>query len=339
MQLSADESRKDPTILFECVPTPFPGFATYHTLGETMRLLASSFGLSDDDLDELRELVSGSNLRWWALTTAVSALHAFFSYLAFSNDVGFWRGKTSLEGLSIRSFFSSLVCQCIIFLKLLDGGNVSWLILAEVGVGVAIEAWKVSKIMARRGMLAPAYWLRGGAAAGGAPAMSQLESDTDAADARAMRWLGCLMYPVVAAWGAYSLAYHDHRGWWSWTVQTAAYGVYLYGFVAMTPQLYINYRLKSVAHMPWRTMVYKVFNTFIDDVFAFAIEMPLSHRIACLRDDVIFFGFLYQRWIYPVDKKRANEFGRAYEEGADGQEKPALPEPPTGQLLFPATVE
>ena len=90
----------------------------------------------------------------------------------------------------------------------------------------------------------------------------------------------------------------------------------------MTPQLYINYRLKSVAHLPWRAMGYKVFNTFIDDVFAFAIEMPLSHRIACLRDDVIFFGFLYQRWIYPVDKARANEFGRAYEGKEDAA--PAL---------------
>jgi hypothetical protein len=84
----------------------------------------------------------------------------------------------------------------------------------------------------------------------------------------------------------------------------------------MTPQLYINYRLKSVAHLPWRAMLYKTFNTFVDDVFAFAIEMPLSHRIACLRDDVIFFGYLYQRWIYPIDKTRPNEFGRAYEEEA-----------------------
>lgn len=40
--------------------------------------------------------------------------------------------------------------------------------------------------------------------------------------------------------------------------------------------------------------------------------MPTRHRIACLRDDLVFFIFLYQRWCYPVDKTRANEFGRAY---------------------------
>ena len=66
--------------------------------------------------------------------------------------------------------------------------------------------------------------------------------------------------------------------------------------------------------------MYKAFNTFIDDVFAFAIAMPMVHRLACLRDDVVFFIYLYQRWLYPVDKKRANEFGRAYEDAEEEEE-------------------
>ena len=37
--------------------------------------------------------------------------------------------------------------------------------------------------------------------------------------------------------------------------------------------------------------------------------MPTLYRIGCLRDDVIFFIYLYQKWIYPVDKTRANEYG------------------------------
>ena len=86
----------------------------------------------------------------------------------------------------------------------------------------------------------------------------------------------------------------------------------------MTPQLFINYKLKSVAHMPWRVMAYKCFNTFIDDIFALMVAMPMHHRVACLRDDVVFFVFLYQRWLYPVDKTRANEYGLAYEESDDG---------------------
>ena len=30
------------------------------------------------------------------------------------------------------------------------------------------------------------------------------------------------------------------------------------------------------------------------------------------RDDLIFLIFLYQRYIYPIDKKRPNEFGCAH---------------------------
>ena len=82
----------------------------------------------------------------------------------------------------------------------------------------------------------------------------------------------------------------------------------------MTPQLFINYKLKSVAHLPWKTFVYKALNTFIDDLFAFIIKMPTLHRLSCFRDDIIFFIYLYQRWIYPVDKTRVNEFGQVGEE-------------------------
>lgn len=63
-----------------------------------------------------------------------------------------------------------------------------------------------------------------------------------------------------------------------------------------------------------------MFNTFVDDVFAFVIEMPTIHRIATLRDDLVFFVYLYQRWIYPVDMKRVNEFGASYEEEKDGKQ-------------------
>lgn len=82
----------------------------------------------------------------------------------------------------------------------------------------------------------------------------------------------------------------------------------------------LNQQLKSVAHLPWKAFMYKVrphsptdvsqyrnlllfifiscqaFNTFIDDVFAFIITMPTSHRLACFRDDVVFLIYLYQRW-------------------------------------------
>ena len=73
------------------------------------------------------------------------------------------------------------------------------------------------------------------------------------------------------------------QGWYSF-ILGSMYGFLLtFGFIMMTPQLFINYKLKSVAHMPWRMMTYKALNTFIDDIFAFVIKMPTMYRIGCFR--------------------------------------------------------
>jgi len=56
-------------------------------------------------------------------------------------------------------------------------------------------------------------------------------------------------------------------------------------------------------------MSYKFLNTIIDDLFAFVIKMPWLHRLSVFRDDLVFLVYIYQRWAYRVDKRRANEFG------------------------------
>lgn len=68
--------------------------------------------------------------------------------------------------------------------------------------------------------------------------------------------------------------------------------------------------------MPAKTFFYKFLNTIIDDLFSFIITMPTMHRISCFRDDIIFVIYLYQRWIYRVDKNR-NQEGKP----ADDKEK------------------
>lgn len=47
--------------------------------------------------------------------------------------------------------------------------------------------------------------------------------------------------------------------WYSWLIQNSVYGVYCFDFLFMIPQLFVNYKLKSVAHLPWKTLMYKVF--------------------------------------------------------------------------------
>merc|ERR1712187_339049 len=172
---------------------------------------------------------------------------------------------------------------------------------------------------------------------------SKQEEGTEEIDAKGMRYLKFVLYPLSAAWGIYNLYHYVYKSWWSWLVSSMADFAYTFGFINMMPQIFINYKLKSVAHMPWRVLMYKFFNTFIDDVFAFFIMsdyMTKKHRYMTLRDDIVFFIFLYQRHLYKVDPTRADEFGFVYADGAKqvaDDSPPVLP--PTSTSLAQPLVD
>lgn len=175
------------------------------------------------------------------------------------------------------------------------------MVLMSNGVGLAIEAWKISKAVTVSFEGGKVEWVE---------AQSYKNSKTKEYDEIATSHLLYVTMPLVAGYGVYSLLYQQHRGWYSWILNTLVGFIYMFGFVMMTPQLFINYKLQSVAHINFRTMCYKSINTFIDDLFAFVIKMPIMHRLACLRDDLIFFVYLFQRYKYRTDYTRVNEFGQ-----------------------------
>ena len=93
----------------------------------------------------------------------------------------------------------------------------------------------------------------------------EAEKLTEQIDNEAMRYLSWVLYPLCVGGAVYSLLYTPHKSWYSWTIQTTVNGVYAFGFLFMLPQLFLNYKLKSVAHLPWRAFMYKAFNTFIGE--------------------------------------------------------------------------
>ena len=62
-----------------------------------------------------------------------------------------------------------------------------------------------------------------------------------------MRYMSYVLYPVVVGYSIYSLRYEAHKGWYTWVLGSLVGAVYTFGFIMMTPQLYINYKLKSVS--------------------------------------------------------------------------------------------
>jgi len=267
--------------------------------------------LSPTELDEIRWLISDDHIYRFLLTQMIGFVHIWLDYLAFRDEVGFYVGRTDLGGLSVSSVLLQFLCSLIIFLYLCDAGGTSYLILGSVGSGVLVQGWKATKVLQPKlhwGARWPMVTFRD------VSQLSDTEVKSKGYDRIATNYLGLILYPLCFGSALYARNHYSYKSYYSWIISNLANTVYTFGFIALCPQLYVNYKLRSVAHLPWKVFVYKLFNTFIDDVFAFLIEMPLKHKIMTLRDDVVFIGFLVQTYWYRVDKSRPNEFGYAYEE-------------------------
>ncbi|KKA28363.1 hypothetical protein TD95_000208 [Thielaviopsis punctulata] len=281
---------------------------------------AAPGGGDGTEIEMIKNVLLDTNPILLAITVLVSIAHMVLETLAFGSDIAHYRKKKDNVGISVRSILANVFMQAVILLYLVDNSqNTSWMILGSQAVGIVIELWKVTTIVnvriqpGRPGSLLPYRVVLEDK-----NKLTETEEKTKEYDEIAFKYMYMAGVPLLLAYAVYSLIYDSHKSWYSYIITTLVGSVYAYGFLLMVPSLYINYRLKSVAHMPGKAMMYKFLNTFIDDLFAFTIKMPFLHRLATFRDDVIFFIYIYQRWAYRVDYTRVNEFGQ----GGDDDEEP-----------------
>ncbi|KAK1936057.1 transmembrane CLPTM1 family protein [Babesia divergens] len=279
-----------------CSPSYYMFSTQFKLNSETGGILGTQ---SAKEFEMFKRTLMTTNIYMLLFSGAFIMLHSVFSFFALKNDIQFWHKNDSMEGLSALSVVINFVCDIIIALYIFDSEHVSWLVLFEIAIGVVASAWKVSKAI-RITLTRQFPYIQVG------NARNYVESNTKKYDKMAIKYMSIVMLPCIMGYAVYSLLYHKHKSWYSYLISVAAGSVYTFGFIMMTPQIYINYKLKSVDHLPWRALIYKSLNTFVDDVASFLIDMPWMHRLSCFRDDIIFFCYLYQRWAYRVDPSRPN---------------------------------
>jgi hypothetical protein len=260
--------------------------------------MLAGYGMSSEgEFEIMKRMFLEANPIFLGITMCVSLLHTVFEFMAFKSDIEFWKTRKTLKGLSTKLLLYNFVSTLVISLYLLDSQETSYLVLVPMLLSVFLEFWKLSKgFDIGISTVYPFISFK--------EKESHKEGGTDMYDNLATRYLGYLLLPLVLGYSMYSLYYDAYKSWYSFVLRSLARFIYTTGFIMMTPQLYINYKLKSVEHMPWKVLTYKALNTFIDDMFAFIISMPTMHRIACFRDDIIFVIYVYQRYAYRVDPNR-----------------------------------
>ncbi|SOS79412.1 conserved Plasmodium membrane protein, unknown function [Plasmodium sp. gorilla clade G1] len=252
---------------------------------------------ANKEVHMMKKILMTTNIYMLIFSAIFILLHSIFSFFAFKNDMQFWYKNESMEGLSALSVITAFVCDIILALYLYDSEKTSWLLLFEMFIGVALSAWKVTKaVHVSFSKKYPFIIFK--------DKKNYTESMTKKYDKIAIKYVGILLIPCLIGYAIYALFYFKYKSWYSYIISVLAGTVYTFGFIMMTPQLYINYKLKSVEHLPWKALIYKSLNTFIDDVAFFLIDMPWMHKLSCFRDDIIFLCYIYQRCIYKVDKNR-----------------------------------
>lgn len=159
-------------------------------------------GFGDDDVDEIKSIFTDTNMYFLVLTFFVSVFHLLFDFLAFKNDISFWKNRKNTAGLSTRVIIWRCVSQVIIFLYLCEH-KTSYIVLGPAGVGMFIELWKVCKSLK--------FSFVGGKVQFGEK--TEEEKATEKIDSEAMWYLQWLMYPLIIGGAIYSLLYVSHRSW------------------------------------------------------------------------------------------------------------------------------
>lgn len=262
------------------------------------------FGFTEENVDEIKEMLADSNLYLLVLTALITALQLICEFLALKNDISSWRKKKSMVGMSRKSVMWRSLSTLLIFLHLLE--ETSLLVLLPVGLGACVEVWKVFKVFnIQFQWKSPRLHVK---------KLDEEERKTVEYDTQASRYLSYLVYPLCISGAIFSLAYLRQKSYYSWLINSLVTGVYALGFLSMAPQLYINHKLKSVSHLQGTVLMYRGVNTLISDLYSCAsffsssASFSSSHQLSCFRDELLFFLYLYQRRHY-ASKTRRRESG------------------------------
>ncbi|KAJ9461539.1 CLPTM1-like membrane protein cnrB [Diplonema papillatum] len=269
---------------------------------EKTKEAVKTMGIEDSEFQEIIDGFANTSLPLLTITVIATVLHCLFEFLAFKSDVSFWQENNSLCGLSFTTLIFDLLLQVLIYFYLLDE-QASAVILLPGAIGLLIQIWKLRRATGLTMTSSYPFFkmTRVELEGAGSNELTRLTVETDR---RVMRHTVQVLVPVALAVAGYSLVHSKHYSWVSWIIHSLAGLAYSAGFLLMTPQVIINYKLKSVAHLPWRLLTYRFINTFIDDLFALIVRMPTMHRMSVFKDDIIFIVCMVQRFLYRVDMNR-----------------------------------
>jgi hypothetical protein len=213
------------TVDFDFSPIAMWKYLMYQQFSESFRVQSEVMGVDVEEIETIKRMFIDTNPILLAITMIVSLLHSIFDFLAFKNDIKFWKDRKNMEGLSFRAIVMNVVTQLIVFLYLVDN-DTSYLVCVSSGVGLLIEVWKIHKtVIVKQKPQFPYFKFVDRVKP------SKLASKTQEYDRMAFGYLTYLFIPLMCAYTVYSVMYEKHKSWYSFILGTLVGFVYTFGRV------------------------------------------------------------------------------------------------------------
>jgi hypothetical protein len=218
-----NETVKQLPIYFEFSPMAMWKHMMFLQFQESFRVQTDMMGVDVEETEQIKRMFIDTNPILLGITMVVSILHSVFDFLAFKNDIKFWKNRKDLEGLSFRSIVMNVIFQAIIFLYLLDN-DTSYLVCFSTGAGLLIEIWKINKtvIVKRKNEFPYLEFID-------RVKPSKLSAKTQKYDKMAFTYLSYVLFPLMACYTVYSIMYEKHKSWYSFILGTLVGFVYTFG--------------------------------------------------------------------------------------------------------------
>ena len=246
----------------------------------------------------LVELLKYNETYYLVILFTVNILHSLFTCLELVEDVRYHNKLKKLDGINSKEALFALAFQvsASVYYRF-ESINFYYQILNYVSI--AMSLWKLRKIYSVIfSSVFPFVHLEN--------KIPYVDSESKRYENEAIslfsKWL---FLPLSLGYFGYCYYYYfDKISFVHFIFKFVFYLFVVFGFILMTPQIYINYKLKSVENMPKLLFVYKFLDTIIDDLMVFALETPILKKISVFRDDIIFGILIVQMFIY---KKKEEE--------------------------------
>lgn len=249
--------------------------------------------------DILVELIKNNSMTYLSIIFTVNILHTLFSVLGFASDISYYKNLKNLDGVYTKYIFFNMFHMLITFIYItIQGAN--FLVKVELFVSAAVEVWKLRKIFSVNfdrvfPFVHVSYKIN-----------FKQEKSRDFENEAVKLTMKYIFTPVAILYLSYRIYYYNNKKTLViFVIEYIYFLLSLFGFVLLTPQIYLNYKLKSVEHLPFKALTFKFLNTIIDDLYAFAVKTPTLYRIFCFKDDVIFVIYIIQVCLYK--KKRIDD--------------------------------